>query len=64
VVELAKRGLAEAFAKRAQEIAQAEGLDGKPLPAYLELVRQNRNNMRAVLQAIQLGEMMDYLGDQ
>jgi DNA polymerase III gamma/tau subunit len=57
-LELAKRGLAEAFAQRAQEIAQREGLDGKPIKTYLELVKQNRNNFRAVLQAIDAGEML------
>jgi replication-associated recombination protein RarA len=56
---LSRRGLAEAFAERAREIAQAEGLDGKPLKAYLELVRQKRNNFRAVLQEIESGAMLE-----
>jgi len=56
-VSLSRRGLAELFAARAKEIAEAEGLDGKPVAAYLRLVQQNRNNMRGVLQAIQSGEM-------
>ncbi len=47
-----------AFACRAQEIAQAEGLDGQPLSAYKTLVDQSRGNMRAVLQAIEAGEML------
>ena len=56
---LARRGLAEAFAERARQIAQAEGLNGKPLKAYLELVRQKRNNFRAVLQEIESGAMLE-----
>jgi len=58
-VKLASKGVAEAFARRALEIAQAEGLDGQPLSAYKELVNQSRGNMRAVLQAIEAGEMLE-----
>ena len=57
-VKLTNQGLAEAFAARAQWIAKAENLDGKPLGAYLRLVRVCNNNMRAVLQRIQAGEML------
>ncbi len=57
-VKLATKGVAVAFAKKAQEIAQTEGLDGQPLSAYKELVNQARGNMRAVLQAIEAGEML------
>ena len=58
-IELARRDLAKAFAQRAMEIAQTENLDGKPIGAYLTLVQKYRNNMRAVLQAIEAGEMQE-----
>jgi hypothetical protein len=49
--------LARAFAERAKQIAQAEGLDGKPIEQYVRLVQTHRQNFRAVLQAIEAGEM-------
>lgn len=57
-IRLATKGVGSAFAARALEIAQAEGLDGQPLSAYKELVNQCRGNMRAVLQAIEAEEML------
>jgi len=56
---MARRGLAEAIATRAMEIARAEDLDGKPLSTYLELVKKSRNNFRAVLNHIESGGMLD-----
>jgi len=59
LLTLTNQGLAPAFAKRAREIADAEGLNGKPDSAYLRLVQRCRNNMRAVLQAVESGEMLE-----
>jgi replication-associated recombination protein RarA len=58
-IALAQRGLCEAFAARALEIARAEGLDGQPIERYVRLVKDKRNNLRAVLSAIECGEMLE-----
>lgn len=59
VLSLTTQGLAKAFAARAKAIAQAEGLDGRPIEAYVRLVQDHHNNFRAVLQEIEAGRMLE-----
>lgn len=59
-VELAKNDrLVRAFAKRCQEIAQAENLDGQAFGAYLALANRYQGNFRMMLQAVESGEMLE-----
>lgn len=57
VFKLAQRDLTNAFASRAKQIAEAEGLDGRDVKHYVRLVQTHRQNFRAVLSAIEAGEM-------
>ncbi len=58
VFSFTNQNLCQAFAQRAQQIAQAENLDGQPLQKYVRLVQDCRNNFRQVLQRIDAAEML------
>ena len=57
-VRLARRNLAGPFARRAQQIAESLGMNGRSHDDYVKLARKCGNNLRAMLQAIQRGEML------
>lgn len=58
-IELDWQGSELDFALRAREVAQKEGLDGKPLEDYLELAVSNRCNLRAMFNSLESGGMLD-----
>lgn len=58
-IKLTNQGLATAFAERAKEIAEHEGLGGSPAKAYEALAKRCRNNMRAMLMEIDAGNLLN-----
>lgn len=58
-IALSQRGLCEPFALAVQKIAQAEGLDGKPIDAYERLLKECGNNFREALSRVESGIMLN-----
>ncbi len=59
-IKLEAENLSRSFARLARKIARAEGLDGGgALSDYVALVKDCDNNMRAALQAIESGAMLE-----
>jgi replication-associated recombination protein RarA len=58
VVQLTNQGLAKTFAEHVQKIAIAQGLDGKPMSAYVRLANDCHSNCRAMIQAVESGAML------
>ena len=57
-VTLTQRDLCEPFARRLMEVAKAEGLDGKDFGAYVRLMKDRGNNMRAGYCDLEAGAML------
>jgi DNA polymerase III gamma/tau subunit len=57
-LDLSRRDLAKAFAQRCKEVAEKEGLDGRPLEQYVRLIQKHRQNLRAALQEVESGAML------
>jgi replication-associated recombination protein RarA len=51
--------LTKAFAERARTIAQAEGVDGKPMDDYVALALECRHNLRDMLSRMEAGAMSE-----
>jgi len=58
MLPLNTQGLAPLFAQRALTIANNEGLGGKDIKAFERLAKNLGGNMRAMLQAVDTGDMM------
>jgi hypothetical protein len=56
--DLSRRDLSRPFAERAKRTAEDEGIDSQPIERYVKLAQSCRNNLRAMLTAIDAGEMI------
>ena len=57
-VALTTQGVAKSAGRWLREVAQAEGLDGKPEAAYVRLFNESGGSFREALQAIDAGAML------
>lgn len=58
MIELSPKGHELDFATRVQQIAIQEGLDGQPLSAYIDLIRNCNGNLRKALNEVEAGCML------
>ena len=58
-ISLTKQGLSPKFARLARKIATREGQNGQEASAYQRLAQDSHNSMRAMLQAVERGDMMN-----
>ncbi len=58
-VPMTARGLSEVFARHLHDIAESEGINGKPMEWYVRLMKDKRNNLRAGFSAIEAGAACD-----
>jgi len=54
-VRLTNQGITQAYAERLRACAVAEGLDGKPISAYVACMRRQKNNLRGGFQELEDG---------
>jgi len=57
-ISLTNQGLAKTFANHCRRIAEKENLNGRPVDQYIRLAQSTHNNCRAMLMAIESGEML------
>jgi replication-associated recombination protein RarA len=59
VFRFTSQGLCPAFARRVHDIAEIEGLNGKPLAQYVRMVGDCHNSFRQALERVEALEMAD-----
>ncbi len=59
MIRTTKEKTAKPFAERVKWIAESEDLDGKPDSAYVSLARKHGNNIRAMINDVEAGAMLD-----